>query len=155
LNPALPYTAPDVGAGARVFDTVFCCRSGSWVPAWCDDQWWAFCQLFPGPTAVLDDALHHSRWDFDHPGDPRPGLVARARRLPPASVHPPTRAATSTPGHADAALPQTPTVASGTDRAVTVPPAPARTTDRRPNPLRPAAHRRPRRTAAPDPHGSA
>ena len=95
----------DVGGPVPgVFDTVFCCRSGSWVPAWCDDQWWAFCQAFPGPTAVLDDALRHSRWDFDHPGNPQPGPVARARRLPPASVPAPTRAATSTPGHADADL---------------------------------------------------
>ncbi len=34
-----------------MFDTVFACRSGGWVPAWCDDQWQQFIDTFPGQVA--------------------------------------------------------------------------------------------------------
>lgn len=35
------------------FDAVFLCRSGAWVPAWCDDQFAEFVAAFPGEHKVV------------------------------------------------------------------------------------------------------
>ena len=47
-----------------VFDTVFACRSGGWVPAWCDDQRQQFIDAFPGRALSVDPDLR-PRWQ--HP----------------------------------------------------------------------------------------
>jgi len=49
--------APVTGA----FTTVFACRSGAWVPAWCDGQWQQFIDAFPGRTLRIDADLR-PRW---------------------------------------------------------------------------------------------
>jgi hypothetical protein len=40
-----------------VFTTAFACRSGAWVPAWCDDQWQHFIDTFPGTAVSVDPDL--------------------------------------------------------------------------------------------------
>lgn len=37
------------------FHTVLACRSGAWVPPWCDDQFAALVEAYPGPTEQVDD----------------------------------------------------------------------------------------------------
>lgn len=37
------------------FDAVFLCRSGAWVPSWCDDQFAALVHAFPGDHVVMDE----------------------------------------------------------------------------------------------------
>jgi hypothetical protein len=49
-----------------VFTTVFACRSGCWVPAWCDDQWQHFIDDFPGIAVSVDDHLR-PRWPRTQP----------------------------------------------------------------------------------------
>jgi hypothetical protein len=44
-----------------VFDTVLACRSGGWVPAWCDDQWQQLIDAFPGQATNVDPDLR-PRW---------------------------------------------------------------------------------------------
>lgn len=44
-------------------DVAFCCRSGSWVPPWCDDQWNQLLAGFPGHIQNLDPTLHRPRWN--------------------------------------------------------------------------------------------
>jgi hypothetical protein len=39
----------------------FACRSGGWVPAWCDDQWQQFIDAFLGRAVSVDDNLR-PRW---------------------------------------------------------------------------------------------
>jgi hypothetical protein len=51
----------DGGRLAGVFTTVFACRSGGWVPAWCDDQWQQFIDAFPGRLVSVDPDLR-PRW---------------------------------------------------------------------------------------------
>jgi hypothetical protein len=74
-------------------DMVFCCRSGSWVPPWCDDQWARLLTEFPGQVKVIDPVLHAPRWnaqrqkEYDHlvetitaaTGNPRPDPTAAPR----------------------------------------------------------------------------
>ena len=41
----------DPGGPVRVrYDAVFLCRSGEWVPPWCDDQFQDFLERYPGPV---------------------------------------------------------------------------------------------------------
>lgn len=51
----------DGGPVDGVFSTVFACRSGSWVPAWCDDQWQQLLDDFPGAVLSIDPDLR-ARW---------------------------------------------------------------------------------------------
>jgi len=44
-----------------VFTRVFACRSGGWVPAWCDEQWQQFIDAFPGRVLSVDPDLR-PRW---------------------------------------------------------------------------------------------
>jgi hypothetical protein len=53
----------DGAAVPGMFDTVFACRSGGWVPAWCDDQWQQFIDAFPGQVTCVDPDLR-PRWRF-------------------------------------------------------------------------------------------
>lgn len=52
------------------FTGLFICRSGSWVPAWCDTQWRQFLQACPIPAPqrhILDaDTLATPRWSPTH-----------------------------------------------------------------------------------------
>jgi hypothetical protein len=45
---------------------VFACRSGCWVPPWCDDQWQQFIDAFPGVAVSVDDNLR-PRWPRTQP----------------------------------------------------------------------------------------
>jgi hypothetical protein len=49
-----------------VFSDVFACRSGGWVPAWCDDQWQQFIDAFPGQIRSVDPDLR-PRWPHSTP----------------------------------------------------------------------------------------
>lgn len=51
------------------FNVAFCCRSGSWVPPWCDDQWSQLLAAFPGRVEVLDPALRQPRWNEQRQSD--------------------------------------------------------------------------------------
>jgi len=55
-----------------VFTTVFACRSGGWVPAWCDDQWQHFIDSFPGRILATDPDLR-PRWPSTQPEPTQPG----------------------------------------------------------------------------------
>jgi len=58
-----------------VFTMAFACRSGGWVPAWCDDQWQQFIDAFPGRTVSVDDNLR-PRWNHDTTnGSPAPATA--------------------------------------------------------------------------------
>lgn len=61
---------------ASAFDAVFLCRSGAWVPSWCDDQFSQLLQAFPGRTHPFPGA----RW-----AHPRPDPLPQAP--PPGSGH--------------------------------------------------------------------
>ena len=37
------------------FGTVFLCRSGAWVPPWCDDQFTELIETYPGPRVNIDE----------------------------------------------------------------------------------------------------
>jgi hypothetical protein len=64
--PAARHT-DDGGPLAGVFTTVFACRSGGWVPAWCDEQWQEFIDAFPGRAVSVDPDLRR-RWPAAPPG---------------------------------------------------------------------------------------
>ncbi|MEW2493763.1 hypothetical protein AB0942_09470 [Streptomyces nodosus] len=72
--PMIPlHTAvDDGGAVAAPFDAVFLCRSGSWVPSWCDDQFTELLAAFPGRAHLFPG----SEWKH-----PRPDPLPHARRL--------------------------------------------------------------------------
>jgi len=40
------------------FHAVLMCRSGAWVPPWCDADFTALAEQFPGRTRWIDDATH-------------------------------------------------------------------------------------------------
>lgn len=74
-NPAVAPFIRQADDGAPVegrFDAVFLCRSGAWVPAWCDDQFTDFLAAFPGTSAPVPS----SGW-----AHPRPDVVPGAERL--------------------------------------------------------------------------
>jgi hypothetical protein len=52
-----------------VFTSVFACRCGCWVPAWCDEQWQQFIDAFPGRVVSVDADLR-PRWPHAHPAMP-------------------------------------------------------------------------------------
>lgn len=67
--------AADTGTGPKEqFDTVFVCRSGAWVPPWCDEKFVAFVDEAPGALhEQIDDTqmirsweevakVHHNAW---------------------------------------------------------------------------------------------
>jgi hypothetical protein len=48
------------------YDLVFVCRSGAWVPPWCDDQFVEFLNSFPyGPPTWIDEENESMVRDFD------------------------------------------------------------------------------------------
>ncbi|MFF8883268.1 hypothetical protein [Streptomyces flaveolus] len=53
------------------FDAVFLCRSGTWVPSWCDDQFTQLLQAFPGRARPFPGV------PWTHP---RPDPLPQARR---------------------------------------------------------------------------
>jgi hypothetical protein len=67
-TPRIPVQrATDNGEAVNgVFTTVFACRSGAWVPAWCDDQWQQFIDAFPGTVISVDPDLR-PRWPSTPP----------------------------------------------------------------------------------------
>jgi hypothetical protein len=42
---------------ATAFSTVYVCRSGAWVPPWCDTDFVDFIDAAPAPATQIDDAL--------------------------------------------------------------------------------------------------
>ncbi|WP_440581246.1 hypothetical protein [Streptomyces sp. PT19] len=60
----------DHGPVAAPFDAVFLCRSGAWVPSWCDDQFTQLLNAFPGHAQPFPGA------DWSHP---RPDPLPQAR----------------------------------------------------------------------------
>ena len=67
-NPAIPVDrcTDDNQPIAEPFTDVFACRSGGWVPAWCDDQWQEFIDGFPGQARSVDPNLR-IRWQHRAP----------------------------------------------------------------------------------------
>ncbi|MFT9786453.1 hypothetical protein [Streptomyces rhizosphaericola] len=67
--PMVPLTVSvdDRTAAPGTFDAVFLCRSGAWVPSWCDDQFTQLLQAFPGQPRPFPGA----RWAHPRP-DPLP-----------------------------------------------------------------------------------
>ncbi|MEU6406248.1 hypothetical protein [Streptomyces sp. NPDC046985] len=72
--PMIPlHTAvDDGGAVSAPFDAVFLCRSGSWVPSWCDQQFTELLGAFPGRARLFPG----SEW-----AHPRPDPLPHARRM--------------------------------------------------------------------------
>ncbi|MFD7861465.1 hypothetical protein [Streptomyces sp. NPDC059783] len=72
--PMIPLhtTVDDGGKAALPFDAVFLCRSGSWVPSWCDDQFTELLAAFPGRAHLFPG----SEW-----AHPRPDPLPHARRM--------------------------------------------------------------------------
>ncbi|WP_146051033.1 hypothetical protein [Streptomyces noursei] len=72
--PMVPLrTTVDDGSDVTTqFDAVFLCRSGAWVPSWCDDQFTALLHAFPGRTQLFPG----SEWNH-----PRPDPLPAARRM--------------------------------------------------------------------------
>ncbi|MGW2425204.1 hypothetical protein ACWC0C_39200 [Streptomyces sp. NPDC001709] len=72
--PMIPlHTTIDDGRKvATTFDAVFLCRSGSWVPSWCDDQFTELLNAFPGRISLFPG----SEWTH-----PRPDPLPHARRM--------------------------------------------------------------------------
>ncbi|MFC4328364.1 hypothetical protein ACFPC0_11050 [Streptomyces andamanensis] len=63
----------------RVYHAVFVCRSGAWVPPWCDGQFTEFLHAGPNmhPTRMMDELWEHPRADVL--GQARQDLEARKR----------------------------------------------------------------------------
>lgn len=59
----LDHMYGDVEAPDDTFDTVFLCRSGAWVPPWCDDQFAAFMAEAPVADVVQLDEYALNRSD--------------------------------------------------------------------------------------------
>lgn len=47
------------------FDAVMVCRSGAWVPPWCDDQFEAFLAAAPLDALWVDEQIRPQKRDFD------------------------------------------------------------------------------------------
>ncbi|MGW3390742.1 hypothetical protein [Streptomyces cinereoruber] len=73
--PMIPlHTTVDDGEPVTTpFDAVFLCRSGSWVPSWCDDQFTELLAAFPGSAHPFPGS---SEWTH-----PRPDPLPHARRM--------------------------------------------------------------------------
>ncbi|MDF9808973.1 hypothetical protein M2436_007520 [Streptomyces sp. HB372] len=72
--PMVPLrtTVDDGRKMSTVFDAVFLCRSGAWVPSWCDDQFTHLLETFPGRAHLFPA----SPWTH-----PRPNPLPTARRM--------------------------------------------------------------------------
>ncbi|MET8816450.1 hypothetical protein ABZW47_31175 [Streptomyces sp. NPDC004549] len=97
--PMIPLsTTVDDGADVTTpFDAVFLCRSGAWVPSWCDDQFTQMLNAFPGQSHLFPG----SEWAHPRP-DPLPAaqrmadiraeqkarFYAQMARIPPTSPEP-------------------------------------------------------------------
>ncbi|MEV6400559.1 hypothetical protein AB0M39_38260 [Streptomyces sp. NPDC051907] len=55
----------DGSRSEHVYDAIYLCRSGAWVPPWCDEQFTAFLEAAPPPwvTLIEDDDWEHPRPD--------------------------------------------------------------------------------------------
>lgn len=47
------------------FHAVLMCRSGAWVPPWCDDDFTTLAEQFPGKHRWLDETHHPRDWQVD------------------------------------------------------------------------------------------
>jgi len=56
-TPPIPVDrAFDDGSSPPIkFHTVLACRSGAWVPPWCDDQFMDFVNAYPGEIEQVDE----------------------------------------------------------------------------------------------------
>ncbi|MFF8831402.1 hypothetical protein [Streptomyces sp. NPDC015131] len=70
-SPLIPVgmTIDDGSAPEIVFDAVYLCRSGAWVPSWCDDQFSDFLEACPAQPVQIPQ----NRWNH-----PRPDVVRMA-----------------------------------------------------------------------------
>lgn len=59
-----------------VFDAVYICRSGAWVPSWCDDQFTAFVDEL-GAHEDIGMVVEHPFNEWNHP---RPDALEEARK---------------------------------------------------------------------------
>ncbi|MER5888088.1 hypothetical protein ABT160_30075 [Streptomyces sp. NPDC001941] len=95
--PMIPVhmSVDDGGAAAVPFDAVFLCRSGSWVPSWCDEQFTQLLTAFPGRAQLLpgspwahprEDPLPHARRMAGIFTELRDRLEAQARSTKPPSA---------------------------------------------------------------------
>lgn len=58
----------DDGAPIPVtFDAVFLCRSGAWVPPWCDDQFVDMIESYGFWAVNIDEQYDQMQREFDHP----------------------------------------------------------------------------------------
>lgn len=64
-EPAVPMNraVDDLERVPVRFHTVLMCRSGAWVPPWCDPQFDELAAAFPGRTRWLHDTAHPRRFD--------------------------------------------------------------------------------------------
>lgn len=74
-QPSIKLASRRLDDGRQVdkqFDAVFLCRSGHWVPPWCDDQFFAFSGLYPfGFVREADEIQGEGRWSDQHIADAR------------------------------------------------------------------------------------
>ncbi|MFJ6438846.1 hypothetical protein [Streptomyces sp. NPDC091416] len=117
----LPTNVDDAGAVTTPFDAVFLCRSGAWVPSWCDDQFTALLAAFPGRAHLFPG----SQWTH-----PRPDPLPYARRMTEIFSELRARAEAQTTPTLPTPAPQ-PASAPGHPREHTLNPEQARTHPRR------------------------
>lgn len=98
--PMIPLhtTVDDGDEVATPFDAVYLCRSGSWVPSWCDDQFTDLLAAFPGRAHLFPgsrewnhprlDPLPHARRMADIFAELRARLEAQTTPTPPPASHP-------------------------------------------------------------------
>lgn len=113
--PMIPLhtTVDDGDEVATPFDAVYLCRSGSWVPSWCDDQFTDLLTAFPGRARLFPgsewthprpDPLPHARRMVDIYAEIRARLEVQTTPTPPTASHPqPTTAAVLPGEHAPSA----------------------------------------------------
>lgn len=56
------------------FHSVLMCRSGAWVPPWCDDDFTALAEAFPGKSRWIDNCNHPR--EFEAPSQERLDALA-------------------------------------------------------------------------------
>lgn len=78
-SPLIPVPMRlDTGGGPVdvPFHAVYVCRSGAWVPSWCDDQFTAFLTACPATPVEVP----HNRWNHPRPDVVRLDALARTPR---------------------------------------------------------------------------
>lgn len=84
-QPRIPVelTTDDGRPVPHTFNAVFACRSGSWVPPWCDAQWREFVDSYKaGPVVDIEpEVLDVPRWSPQHEGSVRQAASMLGERI--------------------------------------------------------------------------